>query len=267
MSNQVINSMLLSTKHKIDVLKTGILKLLLISAICGAVLCGAVLFSATILAEIGTTDFGSLSALFSGFAFSVCFMIILFLGLPLFPETLFSVVISKCYKMINNVQFVFLLLVVLGGNLLGILLISLFTLGTGTLTDEIGYYIVTLASKKLTNGFFEVFFSSLISGILLCLIFYAFYMPKEKPERVWFVFLAGLFKFTILGEDALLNVPLFLLTGLSKFSEGVISLGLIFLNILASTLGNVIAILAMSFLIKLLFYKKAVPQQTENSAR
>lgn len=267
MNTQIINSMFLSTKIKIDVLKTGIVKLLLISTLCGVVLCGSVLFSATLLAEITSTDFAPISSLLSGFAVTVSFMVILFLGLPLFSETLLSTIVAKIYKALNNVQFVFLLLVVLAGNLLGILLISLFALGSGLLTDEVGYYLVTLASEKLTAGFFEIFFSSLISGLLLSLMFFAFYMPKENQSRVLFVFLAGILKFSIVGETTLLNVPTFLMAGLSKFSEGVLSLGSMFLHILSSTLGNLLSLVAMAFLIKLLFYKKATPQHTTSSTK
>lgn len=267
MNIQIINSMFLSTKIKIDILKTGIVKLLLISTLCGVALCGSVLFSATLLAEIASTDFAPISSLLSGFAFTVSFMVILFLGLPLFSETLLSTIVAKIYKALNNVQFVFLLLVVLAGNLLGIFFVSLFTLGTGLLTDEVGYYLVTLASEKLTTGFFETFFSSLISALLLSLMFFAFYMPKENQSRMLFVFLTGLLKFSIVGETTLLNVPTFLLAGLSPFSEGVLSLGSMFLHIFSSTLGNVLILVATAFFIKLLFYKKATPPEATSSAK
>jgi formate transporter len=207
------------------------------------------------LASHGVADAG-VAKLIAGTVFPVGLMLVLICGADLFTGNCLMVVALAEKKisfkaMIRNWVIVYLT------NFIGAFVFAFLIFNTGLLhtnADKLGGYVIKVASNKANLTFMQAFCSGILANFVVCLAVWGAYATKDMAGKIAIIFFP-IMVFVIGGfEHCIANMYYFSIGMMAKTNElfietshltpdKVASLNLhniIFNNLIASTLGNIV---------------------------
>jgi nitrite transporter NirC len=215
-----------------------------VSSMLAGVYVGICVITVVVMAGIFEGDFVGIKIL-QGISFAAALSLVVFAGAELFTGNVFVMLAGVKWGNVRKRDAVGLCAYCYLGNFVGSFLIAVLFLGTGYLQGSVLAESEKMVMLKIDPNMGELFVRGILCNILVCAAVWCVYRLKSESGKMVCIFWC-IYIFVVCGfEHSIANMTLF---SLKLFTEnGFNALGGMGLNLLATTVGNVIGGLALSY--------------------
>jgi nitrite transporter NirC len=190
-------------------------------------------------------DFAGISII-QGASFAAALSLVVFAGAELFTGNIFVMLAGIKLGTVKPRDAWALCTFCYFGNLAGSILVALLFCGTGFMRGSVWAETISLIKNKTDPYAGQLLVRGILCNVLVCLAVWCVYRMKSESGKLVMIFWC-IYLFFVCGfEHCIANMTLFGLGVLGR-GEGLASLGLIFMNLAMSTIGNIIGGLGLSY--------------------
>jgi len=199
----------------------------------------------TILVMAGSLENFAGIKILQGFSFAAALSLVVFAGSELFTGNVFVMTAGVMHKTIKISDGIFLCLFCYFGNLIGSVLISALFLGTGYLQGPVLEAAHAAMYSKTEPAFIALFVRGILCNVLVCAAVWCMYRLKSEVSKLIMIFWC-IYIFVVCGfEHSIANMTLFSMEIMAGVDGQTFTK--ILINMAASTTGNIVGGMALSF--------------------
>ena len=198
----------------------------------------------TILVMAGALDHFAGIKILQGVSFAAALSLVVFAGAELFTGNVFVMTAAVMQKVVKPWDAIKLCVYCYIGNLAGSILIAALFLGTGYLAGPVLEAAHYAMYNKINPSFVELLVRGILCNMLVCLAVWCVYRLQSEGGKLLMIFWC-IYIFVVNGfEHSIANMTLFSLEVMAGVDA--ITLGKIFINLAATTVGNIIGGIGLS---------------------
>jgi nitrite transporter NirC len=199
----------------------------------------------TILVMAGALDNFAGVKILQGFSFAAALSLVVFAGSELFTGNVFVMTAGIMHKTVKPLDGIKLCSYCYLGNLTGSMLIAALFLGTGYLQGPVLEAAHIAMYSKTEPAFIELLVRGILCNILVCAAVWCMFRLKSEVSKLVMIFWC-IYVFVVCGfEHSIANMTLFSMEVMAGVDSGTFIK--ILINLLATTTGNIIGGIALSF--------------------
>jgi len=199
----------------------------------------------TILVMAGALDNFAGIKILQGFSFAAALSLVVFAGSELFTGNVFVMTAGVMHKTIKISDGILLCIFCYFGNLIGSVLIAALFLGTGYLQGPVLEAAHAAMYSKTEPSFIALFVRGILCNVLVCAAVWCMYRLKSEVSKLIMIFWC-IYIFVVCGfEHSIANMTLFSMEIMAGVDGPTFTK--ILINMAASTTGNIVGGMALSF--------------------